>query len=230
MRKATAALAAGILVAAGGLSGGLARASSEERWLHIRVEEHTGKHESVRVNIPLSLVESVAPLLDDVDLGHEGKLRVNDKDLDAVQLRKFLEAVRKSPDAQYVAVESEDEHVDVSKSGDTLYIRVRDDGDEETAEVKLPIAVVDAPSGPRPSGVAPVVRPGGVVVLEGDERRVLADAHGAIDLVIAVGPRGSLPREPSDVARLEASTSPIGASGGSSGSRRFVTRIALETP
>jgi hypothetical protein len=81
------------------------------------------------------------------------------------------------------------------------------------------IAVVDAPSGPRPSGVAPVVRPGGVVVLEGDERRVLADAHGAIDLVIAVGPRGSLPREPGDVARLE-----------SSGSRRFVTRIALETP
>ena len=144
MRRATAALAAGILVAAGGLSGGLARASSEERWLHIRVEEHTGKHESVRVNIPLSLVESVAPLLDDVDLGHEGKLRVNDKDLDAVQLRKFLEAVRKSPDAQYVAVESEDQHVDVSKSGDTLYIRVRDDGDEETAEVKLPIAVVDA--------------------------------------------------------------------------------------
>jgi hypothetical protein len=32
----------------------------------------------------------------------------------------------------------------VSKSGDLLLIRVREDGDEEKVEVKIPIAVVDA--------------------------------------------------------------------------------------
>lgn len=142
MRRAAATLAAGILVVAGGLAG----AGTEDRWLHIRVEEHSGKRENVRVNIPLAMVESVAPLLDDVDMGDHGTLRVNDKDFDAVQLRKFLEAVKKSPDAEYVTVESLDTHVVVSKSGDTLLIRVRDDSDdeEERAEVKIPIAVVDA--------------------------------------------------------------------------------------
>lgn len=140
MRRMTAFLAAGILV----LAGGLVRAGTEDRWLHIRVEEHRGRRENVRVNIPLTLVESVAPLLDDVDLGDGGRLRLNDKDLDAAELRKFLEAVKKSPDAEYITVESLDSRVVVSKSGDMLRIRMHDDDDAERVEIKMPIAVLDA--------------------------------------------------------------------------------------
>jgi len=98
----------------------------------------------VRVNIPLTLVESIAPLLDDIDLGEGGRLRVNDKDLDAAELRKFLEAVKKSPDAEYITVESLDSHVVVSKHGDTLHIVAHEDGEDQKAEIRMPIAVVDA--------------------------------------------------------------------------------------
>src|SRR5262249_14011948 len=116
----------------------------EDRWLHIRVEEHGESGERVRVNIPLSMVESVAPLLDDVDLGDAGRLRVNDKDLDAAEVRKFLEAVKKSPDAEYITLESLDSRVVVSKSGGMLRIRMHDEGEDERAEIKMPIAVVEA--------------------------------------------------------------------------------------
>ena len=108
MRRTAAFLAAGILVAAGGLAH-----AATERWLHVRVQEHSGKGENVRINLPLTMLESVAPLLDEVDVDG-GHLRIDDKDLDAVERRKILEAVRSSPDGEYVAIDSEDSRVRVA--------------------------------------------------------------------------------------------------------------------
>ena len=138
MRRAAAVLAAGILAAAGGV----ALAGPADLWLHIRVEERAGKAETVRVNVPLTLLESVAPVLEDMDVDMD-HLRINDKDLDAAQMRRILEAVRKSSDAELVTIESMEDHLVVSKSGDLLLVTVRDDGDER-AEIRIPIAVVDA--------------------------------------------------------------------------------------
>ena len=39
-------------------------ASAGERWLHVRVEEGGADGERVSVNIPLSIIESVLPLID----------------------------------------------------------------------------------------------------------------------------------------------------------------------
>lgn len=139
MRRTAAFLAAGILV----LAGGLAWAGSEDRWLHIRVDESGGKGETVRVNVPLTLLESVAPVLEDIKVDG-GKLRLGEKEMDAVQLRRILEAVKKAPDAEYVTVESSEDNVVVAKSGDILHIRVIDGASEGRVEVKIPLAVVDA--------------------------------------------------------------------------------------
>src|SRR4030095_376505 len=94
-----------------------------------RVEERAGKAETVRVNVPLTLLESVAPGLEDMDVDMD-HLRINDKELDAAQMRRILEAVRKSSDAELVTIESMEDHLVVSKSGDLLLVTVRDDGDE----------------------------------------------------------------------------------------------------
>jgi len=97
----------------------------------------------VRVNLPLSMIESVAPLLDDVQVDG-GKMRVNDQDLDAAQLRKFLEAVKNSPDGEYVTVDSIDKRVRVAKSGPLFLIHAQDEREVSRVDVKIPIAVVDA--------------------------------------------------------------------------------------
>jgi len=138
MRRATAVLAAGILAAAGGM----AWARPADLWLHIRVEERAGRPETVRVNVPLTLLESVAPVLEDMDVDMD-HLRINDKDVDAAQMRRILEAVRKSSDAELVTIESMEDHIVVSKSGEVLLVTVRDD-DDKRAEIRIPIAVMDA--------------------------------------------------------------------------------------
>jgi len=130
-------------VGAAALAANTARASTETRWLHIRVEERGGDGENVRVNLPLSMIESVAPLLDDVQVDG-GKMRVNDQDLDAAQLRKFLEAVKNSPDGEYVTVDSIDQRVRVAKSGPLFLIHAQDEREDSRVDVKIPIAVVDA--------------------------------------------------------------------------------------
>src|SRR5262245_57704275 len=116
MRRAAAFLGLAVLVGAGFLASGTARAASETRWLHIRVEERSGNGESVKVHLPLSMIQSMAPLLDDVDVD-TGTLRFDDKDFDAAELRKVMEEVRKAPDAEFVTIDSEESHLRFAKSG-----------------------------------------------------------------------------------------------------------------
>ena len=98
----------------------------------------------MRVNVPLSLLESVAPLLQDAHV-QKGKMKVGDRDLDRAKLRELWEAVRHSQDGEYVTVESTEETVRVAKSGDYLVVKVRGDREKpEKVDVKLPLPVVDA--------------------------------------------------------------------------------------
>jgi hypothetical protein len=131
------AIAAALFLAA-------APAAASERWLHIRAEEGGREAQTVRVNVPLSLLESVAPLLQDAHL-EKGKMKVGDSDLDRAKLRELWDAVRRAQDGEYVTVESPEERVRVAKSGDYLLVKVRGSGEKsERVDVKLPLPVVDA--------------------------------------------------------------------------------------
>jgi hypothetical protein len=122
-----------------------ARVSASDLWLHIRV--HDAKEDShVNVNLPLSMVEKTAALIPS-DARNSGKIRINDKNMDAAELRQLWEEVRTRPDATYVTVDEKDSKVRIAKRGDYLHIVAQDrkgHKGNENVEVKIPIEVVSA--------------------------------------------------------------------------------------
>jgi hypothetical protein len=125
----------------------MALAQAPERWLHVRVVSTDAKGETVRVNVPMSVAEAVLPAVHTREL-YDGKVRVHGHAED-VDLRAILEAVSKSPDNEFVTVESKDEHVRVAKSGEYILVKVTDHKGKhaespEQVDIKVPMSVVKA--------------------------------------------------------------------------------------
>lgn len=119
-------------------------ASAGERWLHVRVEESGAQGEKVSVNVPLSVVESMLPLVQ-VDNLERGKLRLDVDELEGLDLREILGALNDSPDATFVRIESGDESVRVAKEKGYLLVHVDEQsGDAERVRIRLPLAVAEA--------------------------------------------------------------------------------------
>jgi hypothetical protein len=119
-------------------------AASADQWVHVRVVDSGKKATTVRVNVPLSLIETVAPIATK-EMGKEAKIKLEEKEFTRADLKRILAAVKESPDAEFVTVESETDHVRVAKSGQTLIVKVRDQAKKaDKVTVQLPMAVVDA--------------------------------------------------------------------------------------
>src|SRR5207249_3008450 len=104
-----------------------------------------GRGETVRVNLPLELAEKVLPAVNH-DRLHNGKVRIDPSEMNDVDLRALMEAIRTAKEGQYVTVEGDDNHVRVAKEGNHLTIHVRDKSASKKSqvEVKVPIKVIDA--------------------------------------------------------------------------------------
>jgi hypothetical protein len=125
-----------------------------DRWIHIRVIESGPDGDRVRINIPLSLAEAVLPTIK-ADKFCEGKVKVEGRAFEQVDLRALLEAVRGAQDNQYVTVESNHENVEVAKAGEFLLIKVHENGEgagktararkaANTVDIKIPFKVAQA--------------------------------------------------------------------------------------
>jgi hypothetical protein len=114
-----------------------------ERWLHVRVQEEGSRGENVNVNIPLSMVEALLPMIQTDDF-NGGRISFGQGDLEGIDLRAALEAIQDAPDAEFVTVKSDDETVRVAKEGNFLLVRVEDLGSREQVRVRMPLDVVDA--------------------------------------------------------------------------------------
>jgi hypothetical protein len=123
------------------LAGGFILAA--DQWLHVKVDATGEDGESVRVNIPLSLVETVLPMIEAEHLQH-GMLGLDDEGLEGLDLRKLLQALRDTPDTNFVTVNSKDESVRVAKEGDFFIVRVEEKSGGENVLVKVPMAAVEA--------------------------------------------------------------------------------------
>lgn len=120
-------------------------ALATDMWLHVRVDEQGSAGESVKVNLPLSLVQAVLPLIDDEHLSG-GKIKIDELDLDKIDVAKLLETIDNTPDGDYVTVKDQDEKVRVAKKNGFLLVHV-DGGEGEEAEqvrVRIPLDVVRA--------------------------------------------------------------------------------------
>jgi len=127
---------------------------TSERWLHVRVISSENKNETVRVNVPLEMAEKVLPAINK-DRLHNGKVRFDDHDMNGVDLKVLLDAVRSAKDGEYVTVQSNDADVRVAKQNGYMYVHVTDKNshdsekhgkspDRTKVEVKVPMKVVDA--------------------------------------------------------------------------------------
>jgi hypothetical protein len=133
----------------------LAQTSSKtDQWIHVRVESKEESGETVRVNVPIEMAAKVLPAIHHDQL-QGGKVRIGKGNLNDVDIRAVLDAVRTAKDGEYVTVQGNDENVRVSKSAGYLYIHVQEKnhGDklakrgatnENKVEVKVPMKVVDA--------------------------------------------------------------------------------------
>jgi hypothetical protein len=145
-----------------------ATVAAAEPWLHVKVVESGDDAETVRINLPLSLVQAMIPLMDaagteegddEADAArtgaavdresrskhHHGSLRIKHYDMSPAEMRALLEAIRRAEDGEYVAVDGVDEKVRVNKSGGYFVIDVDDHGeDHEQVKVRMSLAVLDA--------------------------------------------------------------------------------------
>ncbi len=128
-----------------GQSTSSATAEKGERWLHVRVICTEGKGDTVRVNVPLELAEKVLPAVNH-DRLHNGKVRIDSSDVNDVDLRALMEAIRTAKDGEYVTVQSNDNDVRVAKEGSHLTIHVVDKtgSKKSRVEVKVPMKVIEA--------------------------------------------------------------------------------------
>lgn len=122
-------------------------AQTEQRWLHVRVDDPTDKNQLVRVNVPLALAEAVVSSVNHDQLQH-GHINLGHADLNGVDLRAILDAVRTSADGEFVTVKNKDEDVSVAKQKGYLVIHVTDSNkgtkEQQNVEIHVPMTVVDA--------------------------------------------------------------------------------------
>ncbi len=114
---------------------------ADGRWIHIKVDEKGSDGERVRINLPLALIETVIPMVD-ADEFHEGKIRIDDHDIDKIDVKGILAAVRDAEDGEYVTVESDEENVTIVKKDDMILIDV--DEEDEQVHIKVRMDLLDA--------------------------------------------------------------------------------------
>jgi hypothetical protein len=141
------AIAVFCLLAAALLSASAAMAAPGDRYLHVKVDD-AEKGESVNVNLPLTIAEKILPTVNKGRL-HAGTVSISDADIEGVDIRAILDAIRSAPDNEFVTVKEKDQDVRVAKSKGNLLIHVRDDSDGkgkrgQKVEITVPMKVVDA--------------------------------------------------------------------------------------
>lgn len=125
------------------ITGGIAPASaSDDRWIHVRVDDTDGAGGHVDIQVPIGLVSSLMPALKGAHA--RGSIHVDRKSMDLGELRGYWKAVRTAKDGQYVTVRDEDSDVRISKSGGFFRLTVDEKGGGSRVRMKIPLPLIDA--------------------------------------------------------------------------------------
>jgi len=120
-----------------------AMAAPVEKYLHVNVDDPMNG-ETVNVNVPLSLAEKVLPTINNEKL-HDGKVLIHRAEMNGVDVRALMDAVRTAPDNEFVTVKDKDSDVRVAKANGNIIVHVIDKKNkEEKVDVTVPLKIVDA--------------------------------------------------------------------------------------
>jgi hypothetical protein len=118
-------------------------AAPAERYLHVNVQDPMNGG-SVHVNVPLSMAEKILPAIDNHGL-HDGKVSIHCAEMNGVDVRTLLDAVRTAPDNEFVTVRNRDSDVRVAKAGGNIIVHVTDKKNQrQKVDVTVPLKIVDA--------------------------------------------------------------------------------------
>jgi hypothetical protein len=117
-------------------------AAAPERYLHVRVLNPT-THETVRINVPLSLAEKIIPAINQGDL-RDGKVHVGGLEANNINVRAILEALKSAPEGEFVTVQQNDSDVHVAKEHGQMVVHVIDKQSKEKVDVTIPWEVAQA--------------------------------------------------------------------------------------
>lgn len=124
----------------------VAPAAFADQWIHVKIEG--GDDERVTLNLPISMVRSVAAMIPagvKAEVDGEMRLAIDDLDMEWDQFRQFWQSVKDAPEATFATVQTRDEAFAVKKQGGYLLVQTDESrGSGTEIDVKLPMDVVDA--------------------------------------------------------------------------------------
>lgn len=142
-RVQAAAITVSLLAAAAISAAVPALAAGNERYLHVKVEDGA-KGESVNVNVPLSMAEKILPAINHKGL-HNGCVTIDKADMEGVDVKAILDAVRTAPDNEFVTVTERNQNIRVAKSSGNIIVHVRDhENRDQNVDVTVPMTVINA--------------------------------------------------------------------------------------
>ena len=123
------------------LISGMSRDGAATRYLHVRVA-NPARHELVRINVPLSVAETIIPAINDGRL-RDGKVRIEDLRPN-VNIRAIVDALKTIREGELVTVEDARENIRVAKERGQLVVHVKDQNGRESVEVTIPWEAAEA--------------------------------------------------------------------------------------
>jgi hypothetical protein len=118
-------------------------AAPPEKYLHVNVQGPT-RGENVNVNVPISMAEAILPAINNHEL-HNGKVSIHNAEMNDVDVRALLDAVRTAPDNEFVTVKEKGADVRVAKSNGNIIVHVTEKNNkQQKVDVTVPLKVVDA--------------------------------------------------------------------------------------
>ena len=115
--------------------------AQSSHWLHVAVDTG-GAGEQVNVNLPLKLVETVLPMIEDQELT-KGKVKFDELPFTVPQMREIWQTLKAEGDFELASIQEADMDLRIFMEGDYLYVRSAEDAAQEV-QVTLPSQVVDA--------------------------------------------------------------------------------------
>jgi len=121
---------------------GYSAMAQSSHWLHFSVEKAGAEGEQVKVNVPMGLVETVLPMLEENELT-KGKMKLDKMPLTVSQIREIWQSLKSEGDFELASIQDGETDVRIFKEGDYLYVKSSEEAKEEVS-VTIPAPVVDA--------------------------------------------------------------------------------------